>query len=71
MGRVALIGANGQLGSDLARLWASSPMARDELVSLTHADIDVTDEEQVRSVLGGIQPTLVINTAAFHRVDEC
>jgi dTDP-4-dehydrorhamnose reductase len=73
MGRIALIGSNGQLGSDIARLWSASDLgARDEeLVGLTHADIDVTDADLVRSVLSGIQPSLVINTAAFHRVDDC
>jgi dTDP-4-dehydrorhamnose reductase len=71
-GRTALIGANGQLGSDLTRLWPSSALGRDsELIALTHAEIDVTDEKQVRSVLGGIKPSLVINTAAYHRVDDC
>lgn len=73
MSRVALIGSNGQLGSDISRLWHSSELARrgDQLISLVHADIEVTDEAQVRSVLSGIQPSLVINTAAFHRVDDC
>ena len=71
-GRTALIGANGQLGSDLTRLWAASPLGRtSELVALTHAEIDVTDAVQVRSVLGGIKPSMVINTAAYHRVDDC
>jgi len=73
MSRIALIGSNGQLGSDIARLWPSSALGArgDELVGLTHADIDVTDADLVRSVLSGIQPSLVINTAAFHRVDDC
>ncbi len=73
MTRTAIIGSNGQLGSDIAQLWPTSgPGQRgDELICLTHADIEVTDEEQVRSVLGGIQAGLVINTAAFHRVDDC
>jgi dTDP-4-dehydrorhamnose reductase len=71
--RIALIGSNGQLGSDISRQWASSALGArgDELVGLTHADIDVTDADLVRSVLNGIQPGLVINTAAFHRVDDC
>ena len=71
MGRVALIGSTGQLATDIARLWSASPLAGEELISLTHADIDVTDERWVRSVLGGVRPDLVINTAAFHRVDDC
>jgi dTDP-4-dehydrorhamnose reductase len=73
LARVALIGSNGQLGSDLTSAWPASFQARrgDELVGLTHADLDVTNDAAVRSVLGGISPALVINTAAFHRVDEC
>jgi dTDP-4-dehydrorhamnose reductase len=73
MTRVALIGSNGQLGSDIARLWAASDGGQrgDELIGLVHNDIEVTDEAQVRSVLSGIQPSLVINTSAYHRVDEC
>lgn len=73
MARIALIGSNGQLGSDLERLWPDSKLAArgDELVALTHADLEVTDLEMVRSVLKGIQPALVINTAAYHRVDDC
>src|SRR5262245_26960631 len=73
MARIALIGSNGQLGSDIASLWPDSAAARrgDELISLTHADLEVRDATQVRSVLAGIGPALVINTAAFHRVDDC
>jgi dTDP-4-dehydrorhamnose reductase len=73
MTRVALIGSTGQLGSDIARLWPDSSLGRrgDELIELTHADIEVTDPESVHSVLNGVQPSLVINTAAYIRVDDC
>ena len=73
MVRVALIGSNGQLGSDIDSLWADSPFGRrgDELICLTHADLDVTAPAQVHSVLAGIGPALVINTSAFHQVDNC
>jgi dTDP-4-dehydrorhamnose reductase len=72
MARVALIGSNGQLGTDIARRWPSSALGKQhELIPLTHADIDVVDAAWVRSVLMGVQPALVINTAAFHRVDDC
>lgn len=73
MTRVALIGSNGQLGSDITRIWQTMELGKrgDELIGLVHAEFDVMDETQVRSILGGIQPGLVINTAAFHRVDDC
>ncbi|HXH22582.1 MAG TPA: dTDP-4-dehydrorhamnose reductase [Dehalococcoidia bacterium] len=73
MARVALIGSNGQLGSDIVRLWPQSRLAARgvELVSLTHADLEVADRAAVQSVLTGIGPEAVINTSAFHRVDDC
>jgi dTDP-4-dehydrorhamnose reductase len=71
--RVALIGSNGQLGSDISRFWPDSSLARKghELIGLTHADLEVSDQQQTRSVLMGIAPNLVINTSAYHRVDDC
>lgn len=66
--RVVVIGAGGQLGHDLRRVW---PRVHpdDELIPLTHADLDVTDARSVRAVLHGHRPRLVINTAASHKVD--
>jgi len=64
--KILIIGANGQLGSDLVRA-----LADQELIPLTHADIEVTDEGQVQAVLAHHKPEIVINTAAFHQVDLC
>ena len=71
--RVALIGSQGQLASDIARLWPESAAGRrgDELVPLPHAALDITDERRVRGVLSDLRPSLVINTAAYLRVDDC
>ena len=68
MGHTVILGANGQLGSDLCREWASADSA---YTPLRHADIDVCDEEAVRRVLVSLQPKVVINTAAFHKVEAC
>ena len=65
-GRVAVIGANGQLGSDLTDAFADW-----DLVALTHADLELCDFAQTREVLRAVDPDVVINTAAFVRVDEC
>jgi dTDP-4-dehydrorhamnose reductase len=61
-----LIGANGQLGSDIVRAW---PAGR--LIALTRAELNVTDRAQVFDALGAHRPDLVINTTAFHNVDLC
>ena len=61
-----LIGANGQLGCELLRAFGDH-----ELVPLTHADLELTDRAQIKDVLHKYRPTLILNTAAYHRVDEC
>jgi dTDP-4-dehydrorhamnose reductase len=64
--KVAVLGANGQLGGDLLRA-----LEQHEVTPLTRADADVTNHERTRSVLVDLQPEVVINTTAYHRVDDC
>lgn len=63
--RALLIGSKGQLGSDLLRVWTG------DLIALSHDELDVCDRELVVSVIAREAPELVINCAAYHRVDEC
>lgn len=67
--RIALIGADGQLGTDLSKILGSD--SEIALFPLVHKDIEITDEQMVRRVLDGIKPNIVINTSAYHRVDDC
>lgn len=64
--RTVILGAGGQLAYDLQRA-----MADWDLVPLRHADADICDYPQVRQVLAELEPQIVINTAAFVRVDDC
>jgi dTDP-4-dehydrorhamnose reductase len=43
----------------------------EEAVGFAHEDLDVTDDESVASAIGSLKPDWVLNTAAFHRVDDC
>jgi len=61
-----LIGAGGQLGSDLVKA-----LAHEDLIALTHGDMEVCDPAGVRAAIRSRAPQVVINTAAFHRVDDC
>ena len=68
MTSVSIIGPNGQLGSDLVKVfikagWRVNP--------ITHAEISVEDVESVSDALKSAGTDWVINTAAFHKVDEC
>jgi len=66
--KALLIGANGQLGSDLLRVFQA---AGDVVLPLTHAQLDVCSEERVCEVIAQSKPDVVLNTAAFHKVEEC
>jgi dTDP-4-dehydrorhamnose reductase len=66
--KIALVGANGQLGSDLAKV---VPSRGHNLVPLTHADIEVTDPISVEAMMEKHTPDIVLNMAAFHKVDVC
>ncbi len=63
--KVAVIGSTGQLGQDLLRVFG------DEAIGFAHEDLDVTDEASVASAIRSHRPDWVLNTAAFHRVDDC
>ncbi|MGI8551797.1 MAG: dTDP-4-dehydrorhamnose reductase [Dehalococcoidia bacterium] len=64
--RVLLIGASGQLGTDIRRRWS-----RHEVVAVEHAALELANREQVEQTLAQIRPDAVINTAAFHQVERC
>ena len=63
--KTLIIGASGQLGQDLMRVFG------DDAIGLTHTDIDVTDGIGVSRIVREHAPDWVVNTAAFHRVDDC
>ena len=62
--RIALIGAAGQLGTDLHRQLSG------EVVALTHAEIEVTQPDSIAAMLDRVQPDMVINTSAYNLVDK-
>jgi dTDP-4-dehydrorhamnose reductase len=66
--RVLLFGSNGQLGSDLLSVFRA---AGDTVVPLTHAQVDVCDAQRVSDLVAESRPEVVLNTAAFHKVEEC
>lgn len=66
--KIAVIGADGQLGTDICK---AIDKTNHELTRLTIADIDVADMGSVSRVLEELSPQLVINTAAFHHVEKC
>lgn len=65
--RYVVIGATGQLGSDLVRTFDDR---FGELVPLSTRDVDILDAAATRSTLEALRPTWVLNTAAYNLVDR-
>jgi len=64
--RVLIVGSLGQLGTDLVREYADQ-----EVIAYDFEDMDITDDESVQQRIAAAAPDLVINAAAYTRVDEC
>ncbi len=68
MKSISIIGPNGQLGSDLVKVFAK---ANWKVHPINHAEISVENPQSVSIALKSALTDWVINTAAFHKVDEC
>jgi len=66
MMKIALIGADGQLGSDLVK-----SLKDEDIIPLFYPEFDLTNSLETRRALSDISPDVIINTAAYHKVDEC
>jgi dTDP-4-dehydrorhamnose reductase len=64
--RILLIGSEGQLARDLA-----IALSHHELVLRSHQELEIRDGLAVQQVVAEVAPECIINTAAYHRVDEC
>jgi dTDP-4-dehydrorhamnose reductase len=65
---VAVIGANGQLGTDVV---AAFQKAGEMTAGLTHDDLDISSLEWTRKILSSVRPSVIVNTAAMHHVENC
>jgi dTDP-4-dehydrorhamnose reductase len=68
MMKIAIIGANGQLGTDLVKAFTGNG---DEVSVFTHSDIELSDLDSVSTRLRESRPDVVVNTAAMHHVENC
>jgi dTDP-4-dehydrorhamnose reductase len=66
-GRVLLTGAGGQLAADLA---ATFTAAGHEVHCRRREDLDIADERAVRTALDDVRPSVILNAAAYNRVDD-
>jgi len=66
--KIAVIGANGQLGTDVVKMFTRNG---DEVFPLTHSDIDLASMDSVSTRLKALHADIVVNTAAMHHVENC
>jgi dTDP-4-dehydrorhamnose reductase len=63
---IVVFGGNGQLGRELARAAAQQAT---RMEALSHVEVDIAESSAVASVLSRLKPTLVVNAAAYTKVD--
>lgn len=66
--RIAVVGSNGQLGTDLVGLLRNRTH---DLYPVDMRDIDITNSESVHNALHEHHPQAIVNCAAYTNVDEC
>ena len=66
--KVGVIGANGQLGSDVVLAFLENG---DDVIELNHDKVELERFETIDNVLSEVQPEVIINTAAMHHLDQC
>jgi dTDP-4-dehydrorhamnose reductase len=66
--KIAVIGADGQLGRDVVRAFEG---IGDEVYGLTHTEVEISNIDSVVKALQSALPDVVVNTAAMHHVERC
>ena len=64
--RVAVLGAYGQLGTDLRHA-----LSAHDVVPFGHGDFDVRDSATAARKLSETRPDVIVNATAFHKVELC
>jgi len=65
--KITVIGSQGQLGQDLVVCLTQDGH---QVSGLTHQQISIEDSDSISAALGETEPELVINTAAYNKVDQ-
>ncbi len=65
--KIVITGGTGQLGGDCVEVLEQQC----EIVSLGSKDLDITSRTAVERLIGEIDPQVILNCAAFTKVDDC
>jgi dTDP-4-dehydrorhamnose reductase len=64
--RILITGKNGQVGTELARLYHS----RDDVILAGREECDLSHEQNIRQAVQRIKPGIIINAGAYTAVDQ-
>lgn len=64
--RILITGKNGQVGSELSRLYQS----RSDVVSVGRDECDLGSEQAIRGMIRRVEPAVIVNAAAYTAVDK-
>ncbi len=64
--RILITGGNGQLSHDL-----KLSLSQHEVVGLSRQELDICSPIQTAEIVRSFKPDVLLNTAAYHRVDDC
>jgi len=65
--KIVILGGKGQLGSDCTKVLNETH----DVMSVDLDELDITDVSQVEAVAGNFGADVIVNCAAFTKVDEC
>ncbi|MBU4216967.1 dTDP-4-dehydrorhamnose reductase [Candidatus Parcubacteria bacterium] len=66
MNKILLVGAQGNLGGQLKKVFAKY-----DVYSWDRDEIDIANREQVMKKITDLEPNVIINAAAYNAVDKC
>jgi dTDP-4-dehydrorhamnose reductase len=64
--RILITGKNGQVGTELSRLYQS----RGDVVVTGRDECDLSNEQSIRDTVQRVKPTIIINSGAYTAVDQ-
>ena len=65
--KIVVVGASGQLGSDCLRILSKQY----QTIGITHKQLNISNSANVKKIMADVQPDVIINCAAFTKVDDC
>jgi dTDP-4-dehydrorhamnose reductase len=62
--KTLILGSGGMLGTELSKAFPDA-------IKITRSELDITNEDSIRTMIEEIKPDIVINAAAYTNVDGC